>query len=266
MEPQMGVSVRGAAEAGVPPIGGTYEVASGGGHQLTDRMLELSTPVGGTLTFQTWFDIEEEWDYGFVEASTDGGATWAPLPGSITRLSDDPNSSTAWTNSLVGGQATSDAAITGTSASLDTDGDGWVPATFTLPAASGVMVRFAYYTDEAVNGQGWFIDEVSVNGFSDGFESGAGNWDLNGWTWTTGLFANDWVAGYISPAYTNGKLAGVDYGYMDGVVSGGFERITGVVNTRLQGDEAVVVFANRPGDSPFDAGYLILVRKLGASK
>ncbi len=266
MEPQMSISVRGAAEAGVPPFGGTYEVASGGGHLLVDRMLELNTPVGGTLTFQTWFDIEEEWDYGFVEASTDGGATWAPLPGNITRLSDDPNSSTAWANSLVGGQASSDTVITGSSAAIDTDSDGWVPASFTLPAASGVLVRFNYYTDEAVNGKGWFIDDVAVNGFSDGFESGTTNWDLNGWSWTTGLFTNDWITAFVSPVYKSGQFQQLDYGYLDGVVSGGFERISGVVNTRLAGDEAVVVFANRPADSPFDAGYLILVRKLGASK
>jgi len=267
MEPQMSVFVRGAAEAGIPPFSGAYEAASGGGHLLTDRILELNTPVGGTLTFQTWFDIEEEWDYGFVEASTDGGTTWAPLAGNITRLSDDPNSSTAWANSPVAGQASSDKVITGASAQIDTDADGWVPASFTLPAASGVLVRLSYFTDEAVNGKGWFIDDVAVNGFSDGFESGSGNWALGGWTLTTGLFTNDWMAAFVNPVYASGKFSHNQTGYLDGVVSGGFERISGVVNTsRLNREEAVVVFANRPGDSPFDAGYTILVNKLGASK
>ena len=267
MEPQMSVFVRGAAEAGLPPFSGTYEAASGGGHLLTDRILTLNTPVGGTLTFQTWFDIEEEWDYGFVEASTDGGVTWAPLAGNITRLSDDPNSSTAWANSPVAGQASSDKVITGTSASIDTDADGWVQASFTLPAASGVLVRIAYFTDEAVNGQGWFVDDVAVNGFSDGFEAGSGSWGLGGWTLTTGLFANDWMAAFVNPVYANGKFSHNQTGYLNGVVSGGFERINGVVDTsNLNKDEAVVVFANRPGDSPFDAGYTVLVSKLGASK
>ncbi len=153
IQPEMNIYLRGNAQSGVAPNSGAYEAASGGGNSLTDRMLALNTPVGGTLTFATWFDIEEEWDYGFVEASTDGGTTWTPLPGSITRTSNNPNHSTAWANSLVAGQASTDTAITGNSG-------GWVQATFDLPAASGVLVRFSYYTDEAVNGQGWFIDDV----------------------------------------------------------------------------------------------------------
>jgi hypothetical protein len=163
----------------VAPFEGTYEVASGGGHTLTDRTLTLNTPVGGTLTFWTWYALEAEYDYGFVEASTDRGATWTPLPGSITVTSNNPNSSVAWANSLVGGQATTDTAITGSSG-------GWVEATFTLPAASGVSLRFNYYTDGSTNGQGWYIDDISINGFSDSFEDGTGaNWNLGGWTVTT---------------------------------------------------------------------------------
>ncbi|HET7009741.1 MAG TPA: hypothetical protein VFI11_03105 [Anaerolineales bacterium] len=253
MQPEMGIYLRGNAASGVAPHEGTYEAASGGGHGLTDRMLALNTPVGGTLTFSTWYDIEEEWDYGFVEVSTDG-SPWTPLSGDITRTSNNPNNSTAWANSLVGGQATTDTAITGNSG-------GWVEATFALPAGSN-MVRFSYYTDEAVNGQGWFIDEVSVNGFSDAFEAGGGNWNLGSWTITTGLFANDWIAGFVNPIYETGQLSMLDWDYLDGAISGANEIITGLVDTsRLTKDEATVFFANRPGEAPFAAGYLLLVEK-----
>jgi hypothetical protein len=51
---------------------------------------------------------------------------------------------------------------------------GVAPNSGAYEGASGVLVRFSYYTDEAVNGQGWFIDDVAVNGFSDDFEAGAG--------------------------------------------------------------------------------------------
>jgi hypothetical protein len=231
---------------------------------LTDRMLLLNTPVGGTLTFWTWFDIEEDWDFGFVEVSTDGGATWAPLAGSITRFSNNPFGSTAWGNSLVGGMATTEAAITGNSG-------GWVQGEFILPADSGVLVRFSYYTDESTLGQGWFIDDVAVNGFSDGFEAGYGNWTLGGWTHTTGLFQNDWIAGYVNPVYETGKLQDVLWGYLDGVpwvnsLGVPFEVIEGWVDTsRLNKDEATVFFSNRPDVSPFSASYLLLVEKGSAA-
>jgi hypothetical protein len=264
MEPEMGIFLRGNATSGVAPNSGSYEAASGGGHGLTDRTLALgqsfNLPTGGTLGFATWFDIEEEWDYGFVEASTDGGTSWTPLPGNITRVSNNPNNSTAWANSLVSGQASTDTAITGNSG-------GWVSASFALPADDDLMLRFNYYTDEAVNGQGWFIDDVSIDGFADGFEDGTGaNWDLGGWTVTTGLFANDWIAGFVNPIYETGQLSMQDWDYVDGVVGPTYEIITGLVDTgRLNKDEATVFFANRPGENPFASGYLVLVEKGNAA-
>lgn len=265
MQPEMNVSFLGIQESGVAPKTGSWEAASGGGHLLTNRMLALNTPVGGTLSFATWYDIEEEWDFGFVEASTDGGATWTPLAGSITRTSQNPNNSTAWANSLVGGQASTDAAITGSSG-------GWVTATFELPAASNVLVRFSYYTDEAVNGQGWFIDDVSVGSLSDGFEAGAANWSLGGWTRTTGLFPNDWITAIVNPVYENGKLAETQIEYVDGApftspsTGTEYERIVETVDTsRLGRDAATVVFANRPGENPFASFFQLLASKGDAS-
>jgi bacillopeptidase F (M6 metalloprotease family) len=41
-----------------------------------------------TLRFNTWFEIEEGWDYGYVAASTDGGATWTALRGDHTTASN----------------------------------------------------------------------------------------------------------------------------------------------------------------------------------
>jgi Immune inhibitor A-like, MAM domain len=256
MQPLMSINLRGDAQSGVAPYTGTYEAASGGGNMVFDRRLLLTIPVGGTLTFKTWYDIEEEWDYGFIEASTDGGVTWEPLPGSITTNSTNPNNSTAWANSLIAGQTSSDAVITGNSG-------GWVDASFDLPYAPNVLVRFAYYTDEATNGQGWFVDDVAINGFSDGFESGAGNWSLGGWQRTTGLFMNDWLAAFVSPTYVKGKFSHLAIGYIDlDGYSGKYEYETGVVDTsRLENDKATVVISNRPWDSVFDAGYRELVQK-----
>ena len=259
IQPAMDINLRGDRQSGVAPHGGGHEVASGAANMLTDRMLQLNVPVGGTLTFWTWYQIEEEWDFGFVEVSTNGGTSWTPIPGSITRTSVNPNQSTAWANSLVGGQASTNTAITGSSG-------GWVQATFALPAGS-VLVRFSYYTDEASLEAGWFIDDVAVDGFSDDFEGGAGNWTLGGWDWTTGLFDNNWLAAYVNPIYNKGKLESLDYGYFDDdTVSGVYEFESGLVDTsRLLRDQATVVISNRPGESPFAGNYLLLVEKGDAS-
>lgn len=256
--PSLAVSFRGDGESGIAPAEGSFEAFSGAGGLLADRTLELDVLVGGTLTFATWFDIEEDWDYGFVEASTDGGVTWSKLAGTITRSSSNPNDSTAWANAL-GAATSTDAAITGAS-------DGWVNASFDLPAASGVSVRFNYFTDEFYEGRGWYIDQVQVDGTSDGFESGAGNWTLGGWQITTGLFPNDWIGAYVNPIKRQGKPARLDIGYVDGATGeDGYERFSTRLDTsRLGNGRVVFVFANHGAtDEAFNAGYLILARKKG---
>jgi hypothetical protein len=256
--PLLSVRFRGDGVSGVAPPEGTHLVGSGGGTLLTDRTLLLNAPVGGTLTFKTWYDIEEEWDYGFVEVSTDGGSSWNAIPGTITRHSTNPNLSTAWANAL-GGATSTDAAITGAS-------NGWVDASFGLPAGSGVLVRFNYYTDEAVNGRGWFIDDVQATGFADGFETGSGNWSLGGWTVSSGLFQNDWIGAYVNPVRLNGKPASTEIAYMDGTVgTDGYERLGAMIDTSTLGKGRVIVaFANRAAfDEAFDANYLLLAKKKG---
>ncbi len=41
-----------------------------------------------TLTFKIQYCINEGWDYGYVDVSTDGGRTFTPIPGNITTTND----------------------------------------------------------------------------------------------------------------------------------------------------------------------------------
>ena len=43
----------------------------------------ISVEIGDTLRFKTWYDIETNWDYAYVEVSTDG-TNYVPIPGNIT--------------------------------------------------------------------------------------------------------------------------------------------------------------------------------------
>ncbi len=98
---------------------------------------------GDELTFMTWYNIEPDWDYGFVEISADG-RTYEPLAGSITTTSN-PN-----------GRNTGNG-VTGSS------GGGWVEATFDLSAYEGqsVWIRFRFQSDGATNRENWYIDDIS---------------------------------------------------------------------------------------------------------
>lgn len=97
---------------------------------------------GDTLRFWTWYDLETDWDYAYIEVSTDGQA-YSTIPGNIT------------TNSNPNGPNRGNG-ITGAS-------PGWVQGKFPLNAYVGqqVYVRFAYVSDGAVNNEGFYVDDIS---------------------------------------------------------------------------------------------------------
>lgn len=100
---------------------------------------------GDTLTFRTYYAIETNWDYAYVEVSTDG-LIFTPIPGSIT-TSYNPQ-----------GQNRGNG-ITGISGS-------WLTANFSLALFAGqdIYTRFAYYTDGVTIYDGFYIDDVSPVG------------------------------------------------------------------------------------------------------
>jgi hypothetical protein len=161
------------------PYAGTYMWYSGQGvdytpleHTLTLDALLL--PASSAVEFMTWYDIEDGWDYGYVEVSTDGGSNWTPLAGDIT-TTDDPNGS----NDGDG--------VTGST------GGAWVAASFDVSAYGGqsVRIRFRYTCDSYVYGVGWCVDELTIGPagspvFSDGAESLDPAWTVGGWERSTG--------------------------------------------------------------------------------
>lgn len=62
---------------------GDYFMWSQRGSQGNARLtgtFDLSDLTSATLSYQTWHDLEEFWDYGYLTISQDGGATWQALP------------------------------------------------------------------------------------------------------------------------------------------------------------------------------------------
>jgi immune inhibitor A len=143
------------------PHSGTYQWYSGYKPDVTDVMgVEWSSymmtatipsvPVGATLSFWEWWDIEQYYDWGSVQVSADGGMTWSTLAGMYTTTADPIGSNPG-------------NGITGTARKV-------VQESMDLSAYAGVtnlLLRFELNQDGGVYGLGWTVDDVTVVG-SDG--------------------------------------------------------------------------------------------------
>jgi hypothetical protein len=130
-----------------------------------DRSLVRSVRVparNATLTFDTIYDMEPGFDFGFVQVSTDGGKTYRSLAGALTTDRVDPTAIPTVMANLPG--------LNGVSGGGDDST--WVTASFDLSAFEGktVLLAFRYVTDPAIDGPGWLVDNVRIGGrlLSDG--------------------------------------------------------------------------------------------------
>ncbi len=157
---------------------------------------DIAVPAGADSKFWLWNDytIEEDWDYGFIEVSTDGGTTWTEQKiygedGALVSTGDDyldPNKRMQdYGNKKYG--------LTG-------DSGGWQHFYADLAPFAGqnIKLRLRYATDAAAEERGWFADDFSVTSggttvWSDDVESGAA-----GWTPGTGTFTDTRGAGFVT--------------------------------------------------------------------
>ena len=118
-----------------------------------ERTIDLRHVRSAHLRFQAWWNIEKEYDFAFVEASTDGGKTWTTLPGTDTT-----------TNNATG--ANYGHGYTG-------DSKAWRNETVDLSRYTGkqIKLRFEYITDDEVNLQGFLLRHITIPeiGFNDTF-------------------------------------------------------------------------------------------------
>lgn len=143
------------------------------------RAVDLAKATRPVLSFWTWFEIEKDYDYGYVEISTDNGQHWATQPASAT-TKDDPNGA-----NLGNG-------FTGTSGG---DKPSWIRQEVDLSTYSGnqVLLRFEYVTDGALALNGMAIDDIEIPGvLIDDAETDNG-WQADGFVRSTNLVAQRYV-------------------------------------------------------------------------
>ncbi|WP_318502921.1 immune inhibitor A domain-containing protein [Bacillus sp. T3] len=137
--------------------------------------VDLTGKTTATLTFDAWYDIEEQWDFAFVQVSEDNGTTWTSLGNDHTRSDVVPEGYPTILDSMPG--------FTGTS-----NGE-WQAQSFDLSAYAGkkIDLRFRYATDWGTSNVGFFADNIKVTAdgqtlVDDGAESTASSFALNGFS------------------------------------------------------------------------------------
>ncbi len=157
---------------GCPPLNG---------HNLDVYLPDLQQYADAstvTLSFKTLYEMEWDWDYGFVMVSDDGGATWATLPSKnqTTIQGFNPNMVecyATWGNGITGVSGAGPNTEDNPNRSTGLGGLGAVtypPAQFIDDAfdltpykGKNITLRFSYYTDANTTKRGWLIDDLSIS-------------------------------------------------------------------------------------------------------
>ncbi|MBN1145824.1 MAG: immune inhibitor A [Anaerolineales bacterium] len=162
-------------QVGVLPEGaysGDYAYYSNQGDEsdmTLTRAFDFSDHSGPlTLTYWIWYDLEEDYDYLYLTASLDG-ESWQILTTPSGTPEDPSGNSYGWGyNGVSGGGNVPQ----------------WIQESVDISQFAGkrVHLRFEYITDEAVNGEGFLLDDVAApeTGYFTDFENDDGGWQAAG--------------------------------------------------------------------------------------
>ena len=130
-----------------------------------------------TLGYEVWYAIEEDWDYAYLEVSTDDGQTWQILETAYTSSSNPLSSAFG-------------PGYTGYS-------EEWLNESVSLNQWAGqeVLLRFQYITDAALNDHGLCLRNLQIAGPSG--EAAWVEWQPNGFVWTNNLVRQDFIVQVI---------------------------------------------------------------------
>jgi len=162
------------------PTSGKYVWYSNRGDESEfslSRTFDLSGLESATLNYNVWYQLEEYFDYAYVEVSTDGGQSWEILK---TEYGTDKNPyDVSWgfgyTGSIIG----------------------WLPESIDLTPYAGqeIKLRFEVISGIAKNRDGFQLDDIAIPelGYYDSAEDDSGGWEAKGFIRSSNLVPVEWI-------------------------------------------------------------------------
>lgn len=168
----------------VDPYSGSYAFVTNQGNEsdmtLTREFDFTAVNAPITISFRAWYDIEKDYDYLYFEISEDG-ENWQIITTPSGTAENPAGNSYGWGYN----GATS----------------GWILEEINLSQYAGkkVWARFEYVTDAAVLGEGFMLDDVSVDaiGYASDFEADNGGWQALGFSRVENILPQTFRLGLI---------------------------------------------------------------------
>ncbi len=152
-----------------------YSQAIDESYKRMTRTIDLTGATSGTLKFNTTYDVEQDWDYVFVEAHTVGQDDWTTLPDENGNTATDTGDSCPGIEEVhpflvhyqtAGSTTCTPTGTTGEWHAATGNSSGYQPWEIDLSQFAGeqVEVSISYASDQFVQGLGMFVDDTEVAG------------------------------------------------------------------------------------------------------
>jgi len=191
-----------------------YSGANAWAWQNFGQTFNLPSASAITLDFYTFFDIEGDWDYGYVEIREVGTDDWYTLADSngntintVPQQQDNPN--------VPFGREPMDYLAAGRWNAFTGFSGGYIPISMDLTGFAGkeVEILFTLWQDGAFTLQNMYVDDISISTdtdiiLTDDVESGPMSWSSTGWYITDGLNDNSFSLTLLEKVNYWGELIG----------------------------------------------------------
>ncbi len=150
------------------------------GTALMQRTFDLTNAQNPELQYNAWWNTDRGGSWAHVLVSTDGGKKWTVRDATSTRPCRVADGLPCYTG----------------------NSSGWQQETVDLTPFAGktIMVRFEYVTDRPPQGDGFFVDDISIPaiGYTDDAETDQGGWTREGFIRVPSDVQQHWAVNVIT--------------------------------------------------------------------